>query len=278
VVTGHLTVGLGRRADVAGAVGESFLVLERAPGLEDGERSLVEDDGVVLARLAVGLDDELMVHAGDGPGQCSGSLLEIDVLPPESEVGAAAVTGSGDECPCDPVPVLVRSCPGEESPSLVSGPHRADDLRLGLSWRAGVAGDVVVDEAEFDCVFERTADDGVDVPNGPHSQVSLVLRGLLRAPHDRGDGVFREWLVIGELVGEGLCDLSVAHSLLPEVGDAGIDLRIVSPVRRLVDSYLLLQQILVQVVEVDRPELLLTAQPVTAMAAPAMIMRAPATW
>ncbi len=71
--------------------GEAFLVLERAPGLEDGESALVEDDGVVLAGFAVGLDDEMVVDACDVPGECGGALVEVDVLPAQSEVRATPV-------------------------------------------------------------------------------------------------------------------------------------------------------------------------------------------
>ena len=77
---------------MAGAGGETLLGLERAPDVENGERALIENDGVVLAGLAVGLHDELVVHTGDGPDESGGALLEVDVLPADSEVSAPSVS------------------------------------------------------------------------------------------------------------------------------------------------------------------------------------------
>jgi len=168
---------------------------------------------VVVAGLAVGLDDELVVDAGDGPDERCGALVEVDVLPANSEVRASAVAGGGDECPRDPVAVVLGAGPDEEGAGLLGCPHWPGDPCLGLAWGSGVSGDVVVDEAELHGVLERPADDGVDVADGAHGQVPLVLRRLFGAADDRCDGVLAEGLLVGELLGELLRDRSVPDAL-----------------------------------------------------------------
>jgi len=137
-----------------------------------------------------------------------------------------------------------------------SGPHWPGDFGLRLAWGRGVPGDVVVDEAELYGVLERPADDRVDVPHGPHGQIPLVLRRLFGATDDRCNGVLAEGLPLGELLGEFVGNRPVADTLGSEVLDAGVDLRVVSPVRRVVDRDLLLLEVSVQIVEMDRAKLL----------------------
>ena len=91
VVAGFVASEVGALADVAFAGSEALLVLAGSPGFEHGEGSLVDDDLVVGAGLAVGLHHDLVVDAGDGPDQSGGPGVEIEVLPAQAEVGAASI-------------------------------------------------------------------------------------------------------------------------------------------------------------------------------------------
>ena len=82
------------------------------------------------AGLAVGLDDDLVGHAGDAEDELGGSFVEVVVLPPEAEVGASAVSGGGDERERVGVLVAGVAAPFEEAAGLVAGPARAE--RLGI--------------------------------------------------------------------------------------------------------------------------------------------------
>ena len=217
---------------MAVAVDEPFSVLERSPRSKDGDRSFIENDGVVLAGLAVGLHDDLVFHAGHGPRKCGSPVVEVDVLPSEAEVRSSAVAGGSDECPRNPQPMFICSCPVEERSCLFGGPHWANGLGLWLAWGRGVLCSVVVHQAELHRILQRATDDRVNVPNGSHSKAALALRSALRPAHDRGHCVLRQWLLVGELIGKFLGNGRVAVLLRTEVGDSGIDPRIVSSVRR----------------------------------------------
>ena len=123
---------------------------------------------MALAGLAVRLDDDLVIHARHCPGKRCGPGLEVDVAPPKAKVGTSAVARCGDERPRDPEPMLVSPRPREKRARLFGGPHRANGLGLGFAWGRGVPSNVVVHQAELDCIIERAADDRMDVANGSY--------------------------------------------------------------------------------------------------------------
>ena len=87
---------------MAVAVDQPFLILERTPRSENAKRAFIEDDGVVLAGLAVWLHDDLVLHTGHGPRERGRAVVEVDVLPPEPKVCSSSIAGCGDEGPRNP--------------------------------------------------------------------------------------------------------------------------------------------------------------------------------